>query len=248
MRKARCYLLDLAPALGRTRWLNPRELVFLLPLQTSPRGYLNCHVTSPSPLHCYFFFKRQFGKCCGFFVEKTLWHQQNLLRKWQLKGVRSWLRLKGEVKAGPFPLILTPLILILLQLSLHFPPCELGAFPWIHCTNTTIKLTWRRKAFSLLSVLLNWEIRILSCRFLRLTLHGPAPPVLWCILCRLAATSSRALPPLALVSVAVFRHYLEFSLPRLQVEVVVLWIKIGALASGKCKFIWKVSCVRDQML
>lgn len=75
-----------------------------------PHGDWNLSVLSLSLL--FLFSKAHLWILCW---EKSLGDEQNLLRKCQLKGVRSRLRLKG---GGEF--IPTPLILALLWRSLHF--------------------------------------------------------------------------------------------------------------------------------
>lgn len=192
-RKAQCYLLDLPQALGSTRWLNPREL---LSLQTLPHGSLNCHVVSVSPLlsAATALFKGKFEEYCGFFVERR--HFEMCKMSWE-NGSCGAL---GESR--PFPINSYPL---------HFSTSvALLARPSVWARSIPLKSLYipykpqrRRKTLNVLSVLLDWEVKILalqgwpSCR--------PAPPArCWC----LVQTDSHILQCSATTTICPL-HYLQ---------------------------------------
>lgn len=114
---------------------------------------------------------------------------------------------------------------------------------------------WRRKALSVLSVPLNWEIKILSSRFTRSILLQWAPPA-GCHDALMPCANEKPHPQVCchwrLLSTSLFSDTIwSLTYPDCRcrpTKVVVFWIKIGALASGKCKVIWNVSCIWDQML
>lgn len=242
-RKAQCYLLDLPQALGSTRWLNPREL---LSLQTLPHGSLNCHVVSVSPLlsAATALFKGKFEECCGFFVERR--HFEMCKMSWE-NGSCGAL---GESR--PFPSNSYPLHFSTSVALLAHPSVWAGSIP-LKSLYIPYKPQRRRKTLNVLSVLLDWEVKILalqgwpSCR--------PAPPVR-CQDVLMPCANGQPHPP-----VLCHHHHLSTSLSPDPIwssaypdcrysstKAVTLWVQTGALASGKSRFLWNVWCIWDQML
>jgi len=106
-RKVKCYLLHLSQALGSTwGWALARSFSSF-PFSHHPV----VPRTVPSSTLLFLFPKVEFEKCCGSFAKEGT---QRFIKKMAVMGVRSWLRLEGEVKAGPLPLIPTPVFLVLL--------------------------------------------------------------------------------------------------------------------------------------